>query len=498
MSQTNLIQQMQQAAFYNHSVQEPIELLQTHASSVLLTGEYAYKLKKIVNFGFLDFSTLEKRNHFLNQELRMNQAIAPEIYLTVLPITQEGEKFILNGTGEPVEYVLKMRQFPQDQLLINLFNQDKLTQDHLIQLGEIIADFHGKTITNDYINNFGTIENIRHSIEDNYRHTQKYLGTVQEPEKFQQIKQFTDNFLTQKQPVFQQRQEQNKIRECHGDLHLRNLCLWEDKILLFDRIEFNEEFRFVDVMYDIAFAVMDLEARGRKDLGNILLNTYLEQTGDWEGLQVLPLYLCRQAYVRAKVTSFLLDDPAIGETAKQEATQTAKDYYKLSWKYTQKHQGKLLIMSGLSGSGKTTIARQLAQEYNAIHIRSDAVRKHLAGIPLNQKGDQTIYSSEMTEKTYQRLLELGELLTNEGFNVILDAKYDRIALRQEIINLSQEKSIPLEICYCQAPLEILAQRLTARTGDISDATIDLLQQQQKQFEPFTESEKIYCRVAMSN
>jgi aminoglycoside phosphotransferase family enzyme/predicted kinase len=494
MSQTQLIHQMQQTEFYHHSVQTPIELLQTHASSVLLTGAYAYKLKKIVNFGFLDFSTLGKRNHFLNQELTMNQVIAPEIYLEVLPITQEGEKYILNGTGEPVEYVLKMRQFPQENLLINLFNQGKLTENHLVQLGKIIADFHNQTITNEYIKNFGTIENINHSIQDNYRHTEKYVGIIQDPDKFNQIKQFTDHFLIQKQTTFQQRQQQNKIRECHGDLHLRNLCLWEDKILLFDRIEFNEEFRFVDVMYDIAFAVMDLEARGRKDLGNILLNTYIEETGDWEGLEILPLYLSRQAYVRAKVTSFLLDDPAISETAKQEAAKTAKDYYNLAWQYTQKQQGKLTIMSGLSGSGKTTIARQIAQQNNAIHIRSDAVRKHLAGIPLNQKGESNIYDQEMTQKTYQRLLKLGELLTNEGFNVILDAKYDRLKFRQEVVNLSQEKSLPLEIIYCDAPLDILTQRLTQRSGDISDATSDLLAQQQTSFEAFTENEQKYLKI----
>ena len=172
------------------------------------------------------------------------------------------------------------------------------------------------------------------------------------------------------------------IRECHGDLHLRNICRWHDKILLFDCIEFNESFRFVDTMYDVAFVVMDLESRGRKDLANLFLNTYTEQTGDWEGLQVLPLYLSRQAYVRAKVTSFLLDDAGIPEPDKQAAAQTARDYYRQAWAYTRVDRGKLIMLSGVSGAGKSTLGKQIALRVGGIQLRSDAVRKHLGGIPL--------------------------------------------------------------------------------------------------------------------
>ncbi|MEQ8957180.1 MAG: AAA family ATPase, partial [Coleofasciculus sp. C2-GNP5-27] len=173
-----------------------------------------------------------------------------------------------------------------------------------------------------------------------------------------------------------------------------------DQIQLYDRSEFNEPFRFVDVMYDIAYVVIDMEARGSKEMGNVFLNTYLEQTGDWQGLQVLPLYLCRQAYVRAKVTSFLLDDPAVAEETKQDAANTAADYYRLAWDYTTTNSGQVVIMSGLSGSGKSTVARQLAQQLGAIHLRSDAVRKHLAGIPLDHKGTDQLYTPQMSQTTY--------------------------------------------------------------------------------------------------
>lgn len=486
----DLIQQMKQPEFYSHPVKEPIELIQTHISYILLTGDYSYKLKKPVNFGFLDFSTLAKRQHFLGEELRMNKPIAPEIYLEVLPITQQNDKYILGGEGEPVEYALKMQQFPQENLLINMFDRGNLTEAHLEELGKVVAKFHVQTPKNDYISSFGRVDSLKESIEDNYRKTAKYIGLLQTQQQYEDTKHFTDTFL-EKTELFNKRIENDKIRECHGDLHLKNICWWHNKIQLFDRIEFNEPFRFVDVIYDVAFVVMDLEARGRQDFANIFLNTYIEQTGDWEGLQVLPLYLSRQAYVRAKVTSFLLDDRSISQAEKQQAAKSARNYYQLAWEYTKTKQGKLILMSGLSGSGKTTVARKTAKEINAIHIRSDAVRKHLVGIPLTEKGDDRIYTPQISEKTYDRLLELGGMLASQGFSVILDAKYDRHSLRQKAIDLAQSQQIPLQIIYCTAPSEVLLDRLSQRTGDISDATPNLLTHQQESFEPFTEVEKTY-------
>lgn len=493
MTQTStmppLIEQMMQPGFYPHPVKEPIQLKQTHISYVFLTGDYAYKVKKPMNFGFLDFSTLEQRRHFCLEEMRMNQQNAPEIYLEVLPISQSGDKFELNGTGEPVEYVLKMREFPQEDLFIFLFEQGRLTETLLEKLGRVVAEFHAKAETNDYIRSFGEVSQVRQAFDENYEQTEKYIDRTQTPQQFEETKQFTDAFFANQQELFIRRIQSNKIRECHGDPHLRNICLWQDKILLFDRIEFNEPFRFVDVMYDVAYILMDFEAQGRKDLGNAFLNAYLEQTGDWEGLQVLPLYLIRQTYVRAKVNSFLLDDPGISNDLKQEAEATATHYYRLAWEYTKSNKGRLILMSGLSGSGKTTVARHLARQTGAIHIRSDAVRKHLAGIPLDQQGGADLYTPTMNEKTYDRLLELGIILASQGFPVILDAKYDRQAFRQKAIARCQSHQLPIQIVHCTAPEEVLRDRLLSRTNDVSDATADLLTQQQAAAEPFTDAEK---------
>jgi hypothetical protein len=482
-----IVEALLNPAIYDHPVKGSIELIQTHVSYVFLTGDYVYKLKKPVNFGFLDYSTVEKRKHFCDEELRLNQRGAAELYLNILPIAQDGEKFILGGNGDPVDYVVKMQQFPQETLLSAMYDRGELTEQHLTDLAKVLAAFHKSAPTNDYILSFGEVSQIRQAIDENYDQTVGYIGVAQTQEQFDQTKAYTDQLFAENEALFKSRVEHKFIRECHGDVHLRNICFWNNKILLFDCIEFNEPFRFVDTMFDIAYIIMDFDARNRPDLSNLFLNSYLEQSGDWEGLQVLPLYNSRQSYVRAKVTSFLLSDPSVPESVKEESKETASRYYRLSWEYTKPKQGKVVLMSGLSGSGKSTIASKLARESGAIQIRSDAVRKHLGGIALDAKGDEPLYSSEMTQKTYDRLLDLGVTLASQGYTVILDAKYDRQALRAPVIEQAQAHGIAIEILHCEASEEVLRDRLVQRQGDISDADLDVLAQQT--FEAFSETEK---------
>jgi uncharacterized protein len=486
-----LIQHMLLPEFYPHPVIMPIELIQTHASIVLLTGSFAYKLKKPVNFGFLDYSTIANRKHFCEEEIRLNQRGAKELYLAVLPISQQGHKYQFGHDGEVVDYAVKMVQFPQSALLSNLFESGQITSDDIVEMGQVVARFHAEAQTSEYISSFGTVVKIRQSIDNNYRQTEKYIGRSQTQPQYTETKAYTDRFLIENEQLFLDRIAGGFIRECHGDLHLRNICYWQHKILLFDCIEFNEPFRFVDTMYDVAFAVMDLEARGRKDLANRFLNAYAEQTGDWAGLQVLPLYLTRQAYVRAKVTSFLLDDPGISIKDRVAALAAATNYYRQAWEYTRTKQGRLIMISGLSGSGKSTLGQRIAESVGGIQIRSDAVRKHLGGIPLLAKGDDSLYTPDMTARTYQKVLLLGTKLAVQGFTVILDAKYDRQSLRTAVINLAQSEGIPLDIIHCTAPVSILVDRLAQRTGDIADATVDLLASQQAAWEDFSPIEAQY-------
>ncbi len=486
-----LIQQMLSPDFYPHSVTMPIELIQTHASAVLLTGDFAYKLKKPVNFGFLDYSTVTNRKHFCEEEIRLNQRGAKELYLAVLSISKQGDKYQFGNEGEIVDYAVKMVQFPQSALLSSLFESGQIATSDVEEMGQVVAGFHSEAQTSEYISSFGTVAKIRQSIDDNYRQTEKYISKAQTQQQYTETKTYTDRFLLEHEQLFLDRIAGGFIRECHGDLHLRNICRWQTKILLFDCIEFNEPFRFVDTMYDVAFAVMDLEARGRKDLANRFLNTYVEQTGDWAGLLVLPMYLSRQAYVRAKVTSFLLDDAGISEADRVEASATARNYYHQAWQYTRPRQGRIILLSGLSGSGKSTLGQQLATSVGGIQIRSDAVRKHLGGIPLLSRGDDSLYTPEMTRRTYQQVLLLGAKLAAQGFTVILDAKYDRQSLRAPVIGLAQSETIQLDIIHCTAPASVLIDRLLQRTGDIADATANLLASQQAAWEDFTLVEQQY-------
>jgi aminoglycoside phosphotransferase family enzyme/predicted kinase len=481
-----LIQSMLQPGFYPHPVVEPLRLIQTHVSYVILTGDYAYKIKKPVNFGFLDYSTLEKRHHFCQEELRLNQRGAAAIYLDVVAIAQTGDTYVINGAGDAVEYAVKMQQFPQEALLSQYFERGELTEALLRQLAEAIARFHQAAETSDYIRAFGTVTNVRQSIDENYDQTGAYIGGPQTQAQFDETKAYTDQFFATRADLLQQRMDQGWIRACHGDLHLNNICYWQDQLLLFDCIEFNESFRFVDVMFDIAYIVMDLTVQGRKDLAAAFVSHYVEQTGDWEGLQILPLYVSRQSYVRAKVTSFLLNDPSVPGEVKEAAAAKAAQYYTLAWFYGQPQPGRLIVMVGLSGSGKSTIARDLSRKLGAIHLRSDAVRKHLGGIPVDQRGDASLYTPEMSQKTYDRLLALGLLLAQQGYTVILDAKYDRQTLRLAAIAQAQAANLPCAIVHCTAPMVVLQERVAQRSGDIADATVAVLAQQS--LEPFGDAE----------
>lgn len=491
----SLIQRMLQPDFYPHPVQTPVQLLQTHISYVFLTGEFAYKVKKPTQFGLLDFSTLEQRAYFCQEELRLNRRLSPDLYLAVLTIYKEGKDggYCLNTPPYPgaeiVDYALQMQQFDQDGLFSHLLNQGQLTAAHLQQLGQLVARFHGAATTSPEIQANGTLESLQAIDEENYTLTQAFIGQSQTREQWQQTRSFTQHFWRDHQDWLRQRQ--GKIRECHGDLHLNNVCLYQDQIQIFDCIEFCREFRNIDVIYDVAFMVMDLDFHDRPDLANIFLNTYLEKTGDYAGALLLPAYLSMRATIRGNVNSMTAQNTPAPDHDASSPWQTAKDYFALAHEYTQLQPGRILLMSGLSGSGKSTVARHLAPQFRAIHIRSDAVRKHLAGVPLDQSGmDQVnIYTSAMTQRTYQRLAEWGISLAQMGWTVILDAKYDRVELREQVITQAALAHIPVQILFCTAPVAELRSRLQNRQGDISDATPDILSSQQQTFQNFTTVEK---------
>ncbi len=487
--QNRLITQMRQPAFYPHPTAPQITLLQTHISFVLLTGTYAYKVKKALKLDFLDYSTLEQRERFCREELRLNRRGAPEIYLDVLPITLDGEALALNGQGKPVDYVVKMRQFPQECLMNNLLANGGVGTRLADLLGRAVAQYHKTAPVSVPANGFGDMAHVTKLLDDNLVELQRWAGDCPTADQLRQIEQFARQFLQLHREAITGRANHGFIRECHGDLHLRNICFWQDRLEFFDCIEFDDNLRNVDVMYDIAFALIDFDIAGRLDLRSAFLNAYLEQTGDWEGLRVLPYYLCRQAVVRGKVQSLQAGELPTGSAEAEQAQSSARRYFSLACRYAQPRQGCIAICCGISGSGKSTLARALAAEVGAVQIRSDAVRKHLAGIPLEQHGGKEVYSANMTQQTYSRLRELGVSLADSGNVAILDATYSSRQARQELIQNARTRGIPLHIVLATAPPEVLERRLSNRRGDISDATSSLLSAQVAKFESLSPDEE---------
>jgi hypothetical protein len=490
-----LIEQMTRAAFYPHPVAgDRVRIIQTHISYLLLTGEYAYKVKKPVNFGFVDFRTLEQRRHFCNEELRLNRRGAAELYVDVVSITEPGSgRFRLGGEGRPVEFAVRMREFPQAALLSEQLSLGRVSEEDIESLAEAVAKYHAAVPPAPA--SFGEPEAVRCSIDDNYEGTDRYTmpGGPQTPEQLMRTHEFTTRFVADQHELLRRRAHDGHIRECHGDLHLGNICRAKASggaFLLFDCIEFNDAFRHVDVMYDIAFTAMDLRARKRPDLANAFVNRYAELTGDWDGLRVLPLYLCRQAYVRAKVRSLLLDEPETSDVERRAAFDEAARYYRLAREYTLPRDARLVVMCGRSGSGKTTVARRLARVLDAAHVRSDAVRKHLAGIAPTDRGDATIYSAEMTDRTYRRLNETGAALIVAGYPVILDATHLTRDSRVAALAMARGASARVTIVYCVAPDDVLRARLETRRADIADATAGVLKLQAATMQSFTAAETV--------
>jgi uncharacterized protein len=312
-----------------------VDLVQTHISYVFLTENFVYKIKKAVNFGFLDFSTLEKRRFFCEQELEINKRLCDDMYLQVLPIKMSDNKVLIGGLGETVEYALKMKRMPQDRIMSKLLEEDKVDGQLIGEIAKIIADFHSKAETNSSISQFGSIAAIKTNWDENFDQTRNVIGTTISAVDFDLIYQQIGSFMTTKKPLLQKRVTEGKIRDCHGDIHSENIFI-TDRIYIFDAIEFNERFRYCDVASDMAFLAMDLDFKGKIELSTSFVNKYIQYSGDEEAIKLLPFYKAYRAYVRGKVAGFKLVDPNVSEIDKQGCLTQAKAYFKLASKYVQR------------------------------------------------------------------------------------------------------------------------------------------------------------------
>jgi len=312
-----------------------IKFVETHISLLCLTGNHVYKLKKPVDFGFLDFTSLEKRKFFCEEEVRLNRRLSPALYLGVVKITKEGERIHLEGKGEPVEYAVKMKQIPEEKLMDKLLEKKRVTPKMIEAVSEKLVQFYIAAETNDVIKSFAKPERVKQDTDENFEQTEKYIDVAVPRKVYEEVKNKTNNFLRMNGKIFERRIASDRIRDCHGDLRLEHI-FWGDEISIFDCIEFNQRFRYTDVAADIAFLAMDLDYHGREDLNEHLIRAYVGESGDHELMEVLDFYKCYRAYVRGKVESFRLDDPHIPEGEKKEALKRAQKYFDLAHRYAQR------------------------------------------------------------------------------------------------------------------------------------------------------------------
>ncbi|HUL37526.1 MAG TPA: hypothetical protein VLW47_07560 [Thermodesulfobacteriota bacterium] len=314
---------------------QAVKFIETHISLLFLTGNHVYKVKKPVDFGFLDFTTLGKRKFFCEQEVKLNRRLSPTIYLGVVTITKEGNRIMLDGKGELVEYAVKMRQIPEEFLMDKLLEKKQVTPRMIEAVSEKLVKFYFAAESNDLIQSFAKPERVKQDTDENFEQTEKYIDVTIPGQVYEAVKNRTNEFFRTKGKIFHQRIATDRIRDCHGDLRLEHI-FWGDEISIFDCIEFNERFRYTDVAADIAFLAMDLDYHSRQDLSEHLIRTFIGESGDQELVEVLGFYKCYRAYVRGKVESFRLDDPHIPGGEKKEALKRAQKYFDLAYRYAQR------------------------------------------------------------------------------------------------------------------------------------------------------------------
>ncbi|WP_271409198.1 bifunctional aminoglycoside phosphotransferase/ATP-binding protein [Pseudomonas sp. Q1-7] len=491
MSQS-LIAALQNPTLYPHPV-EGFQVIETHISWVLLTGSYVYKVKKPVNFGFLDFTSLDDRRHFCEEELRLNQRLTRDLYLEVLPVTGSVEAPQIGGDGPAIEYVLKMRQFPQDNLLSALQARGELTPAHVDALAGQIARFHLAAPNVAVEHPLGTPEAVMMPVRQNFEQIRPLLNDKADLQQLDALEAWAESSFERLKPLLAQRKQAGFIRECHGDIHLGNATLIDGEVVLFDCIEFNEPFRFTDVYADIAFIAMDLEDRGLKSLSRRLVSQYLEHTGDYEGLELLNFYKAYRALVRAKIALFSLAHQA-DAVQKAATVRQYRNYASLAESYSAIPSPFLAITSGVSASGKSHVALRLVEALGAIRLRSDIERKRLFGEqqPGAEGLQSGIYDAEASVATYERLNQLATVALQAGFPVIIDATFLKLAQRKAARKVAEKTGTPFLILECHAPEAVieswLAQR-QAEGGDPSDATLEVVRAQLANREPLNASEQ---------
>jgi len=482
-TQRRLIEALKDPARYPHPA-DAVECIETHISWVLLAGDYAYKFKKPLDLGFLDFSTLDRRRFFCEEELRINRRLAPDLYQAVVAFSGSPDAPRFDGGGEAFDYAVRMARFDRDRQLDALLARDALPLEWMDELATRVADFHARLPGAAPDDEHGTPAAVLAPMVENFRQLRSLLSAPDRVEQLNRLEAWTRDSYQALSSTLDSRHRQGFIRECHGDMHLGNMAHIDGQMLIFDSIEFSEDLRWIDIISEVAFVTMDLMDRGASTHANRFLNAWLEHGGDYEGLSLLRFYQVYRAMVRAKVTGIRLGQASISETERREAETRCHGYLDLADRLTRTARPALFINHGFSGSGKTTASQPLVEQLSMIRIRSDVERKRLAGMDSRERdrGDvgSGIYSGDMSVRTYRRLSELASLVLDAGFSVIVDATFLKRGQRDSFAALAKQSGAPFHVLDYRAPESMLRERIRARQAadrDASDAGIEVLEHQ---------------------
>lgn len=461
-----------------------VETIETHISTVLLAGEFAYKLKKPVDLGFLDFTTLAARRRFCEQELQLNRRTAPQLYLDVLAITGTVDAPRLGGPGAPIDWAVRMRRFAAEDLLDARVRAGRLDAACIDRLAAAIAAFHMEAPRVDAASALGSAGTVARWMLDNVEGLREHVGASVDRARIDALADWTRRELERRAALLQARHRDGFVRECHGDLHLGNIVLVDGAPIPFDCIEFNDELRCIDVLSDLAFTVMDLLDRAEPRLAWRLLNGYLEATGDYGAVPLARPYLVYRALVRAKVALIRAQQPAVAPALRVHQHGDFADHVALAERLARPGPPLLVAMHGLSGSGKTFVAQQLLEHLGAVRVRSDVERKRMFSLAPNARVDAELraelYGGDATRATYERLASAARAIVDGGFTAIVDAAFLKHAERAALRALAGSLGVRFALVACSAPPAVLRARVAARVAadrDASDATLDVLERQ---------------------
>ena len=495
-SPATLVEALLRPACYPHPV-DRVEVLETHISWVLLAGEFAYKIKKPVRLAFLDFSSLQARRFYCEEEVRLNRRTAPDLYLDVVAIG--GEPLAIGPCEAPVEYAVKMKRFSQEGLLDRLARECRLGPGVIDALAHCVARFHAAAPRAEAIDEEDSVARAAQPALDNFREIAALETSAAIGATLERLRAWTLHERDTLGTRFASRRLDGYVRECHGDLHLGNVTLVDGVPLPFDCIEFDARLRWIDVMSEIAFPVMDLEHHGLSRLAARFLGAYLEESGDYSGLRVLRFYLVYRAMVRAKVACIREHQREPGTPERAAAHTEFLGRLRLAERLAPTAPPVLILMHGLSGSGKTTASQWLLEALGAVRIRSDVERKRLHALPADARSagvpGASLYTHEETQRTYARLAALAHEVLASGYPVVIDAASLDRAGRDRFRQAAEAAGAAFELVSCVAPDEILRERIARRARDANDASeagLEVLDLQLATREPLDEGERAHC------